>query len=329
MDIIYTDPSLKEIGYLDNRYEIDLDIGLSGKSENDFELSIPIDLWDKSLNKDSIIFEDSENSEVGGIVDGIIPNTGTNTITLHGTAWRGVIAKQYISPPSGSAYYQARGDANAFLRDVLDDSFGGLVVGSNESCGYDVNYDIRYINMLEAIEKTLSKAGLKLRVSFDRYSHSAVCSAVPRFLLNKELSNDYGYSLQAKDIDNGYNHCICLGQGELENRRVINLYLLKNGTVTQDESVAIDDGNVSVHRRTTIYENTNAENDDELIKGGTEKLSMGEKVLEISKISDVDIGDLVNAKEVITGIEMQKVINEKIFKGFIDKIEIENKVGDE
>lgn len=329
MDIIYTDNNLNELGYLDVRYELDMDIGLSGCSENDFELTIPINFWDSSLQKDSIIFEDVQKSEVGGIINGISPNTGTQNIVLHGITWRGLISNQYISPPQGKAYYEARGDANKFLCDVLNDCFNGLIVGSREISGFNVNYDIRYINMLEAIEKTLKKAGLNLCISFDRENHCAVCSAVPRFLLNKELSNDYGYDMQAKDIEDGYNHCICLGQGELEERRVINLYLLKNGSVTQNEAQAISDGNVGIHRKTTVYENTSTDSDEELIKGGTDKLFHGTKTLEISNVTDVSIGDLVSAKEVITGIEMKKVIRSKIYKGFINNIEVENKVGDE
>lgn len=326
MDLIMTDSSFRELGYLKKEYQIDLQIG-NYENDNDFEITIPYSKWNDKFNKHSYFF-DENGSEVGGYIKGITSKTSSQEVVLYGLTWRGLIKQQYIKPPTGKAYYEARGDANIFLRDVLDDYFDGLIVGSTELCGVDIDYDIRYINKLEAIEKTLSNAGLKINIRFDYINHKAIVEAVVKKQLDKELSNDYGYDLIAKDIENGYNHVICLGQGELTERTVIELYSLKNGNITQDEVLAIADGNSGVNRNTTIYENTNAADESELIEGGIEKLTTNEKSLSIDNVTQLSIGDVISSKERITGISMNKEIISQVYKGYIDSISIENKVGD-
>lgn len=326
MDLIMTDASFHELGYLKKECQIDLQIG-NYENANDFEITIPYSRWNDKFNKHSYFF-DENGSEVGGYIKGITSKTASQEVVLYGLTWRGLIKQQFIKPPSGQAYYEAREDANTFLRDVLDDYFDGIIVGSKELCGVNVNYNIRYINKLEAIEKTLSNAGLKINIRFDYVKHVAVVEAIEKNKTNKELSNDYGFDMTAKDIEKGYNHVICLGKGELTERMVVELYLLKNGSITQDEALAIADGNSGINRNTIVYENTNAADENELIEGGTEKLTADEKSLSIDNVDQLGIGDVISSKERITGISMNKEIVSQVYKGYIDSISIENKVGD-
>lgn len=331
MDFIYTGNDLVDIGYLDRQMELDMEIGsYLSSSRNDFELTVPYSVWNPRFSEGSIIYD--ETSEYGGRIQGITSDTANESLTLYGYTWRGLISKKYVVPPSGQSHYQARGDANDFLRAILDDQFDGLIVGSTELCGVEINRDLRYVNMLEAIEKTLGDVGLKLKIVFDIQNKCAVCSATPtvNYSNDTELNNDYGYNLVAKAIKNGYNHVICLGQGELAERTVINLYRLSNGTVTQDESLAIADGNVGINRRTMLYDYSSVESEDELLQGGIDQLNENQdtNTLEISNVENVDIGDIVGAKDRITGIYMQKQIISKVLSGYVDNIDIEYKVGD-
>lgn len=333
MDFIYTGNDLVDIGYLDRQMELDMEIGsYLSSSRNDFELTVPYSVWNPKFNEGSIIYDNDETSEYGGRIQGITSDTANECVTLYGYTWRGLISKKYVVPPSGQSHYQARGDANDFLRAILDDQFDGMIFGSTELCGVEVNRDLRYVNMLEAIEKTLGDVGLKLKITFDKRNKCAVCSAVPivNYSNDTELNNDYGYNLVAKAIKNGYNHVICLGQGELTERTVINLYRLSNGTVTQDESLAIADGNVGINRRTMLYDYSSVESEEELLQGGIDQLNENQdtNTLEISNVENVDISDIVGAKDRITGIYMQKQIISKVLTGFIDNIDIEYKVGD-
>lgn len=333
MDFIYTGNDLVDIDYLDRQMELDMEIGsYLSSSRNDFELTVPYSVWNPKFNEGSIIYDNDETSEYGGRIQGITSDTANESVTLYGYTWRGLISKKYVVPPSGQSHYQARGDANDFLRAILDDQFDGLIVGSTELCGVEVNRDLRYVNMLEAIEKTLGDVGLKLKIAFDIQNKCAVCSAVPitNYSNDTELNNDYGYNLVAKAINNGYNHVICLGQGELAERTVFNLYRLSNGAVTQDESLAIADGNVGINRRTMLYDYSSVESEEELLQGGIDQLNENQdtNTLEISNVENVDIGDIVGAKDRITGIYMQKQIISKVMTGYVDNIDIEYKVGD-
>lgn len=340
MDFICTNVDGKENGYLSRRTSIDLEIGsYLSTSRNDFEITMPASEWETVLDEGSLFYDDNEDSEFGGRIQGKTSDTSAKTVILYGFTWRGLISKQYIEPPAGQSHYKARGDANAFLRDILDDYFDGLIVGPSEECGIEINRDIRYVNKLEAIEKTLSDAGLKLKVRTEKYSdingsnkRKVIVSAVrvENKSENMEYSQDYGYNLVAKDIKNGYNHVICLGQGELTERTVIHLYRLKNGVITQDESLAIKDGITGINRRTMLYDYSSVESTDELIQGGIDQLNQNcdTKSLEISNVDDVDISDIVGARDQITGIYMQKKIISKVLTGYTNNIKIQYKVGD-
>lgn len=333
MDFIYTGNDLVDIDYLDIQMELDMEIGsYLSSSRNDFELTVPYSVWNSKFNEGSIIYDNDETSEYGGRIQGITSDTANESVTLYGYTWRGLISKKYVVPPSGQSHYQARGDANDFLRAILDDQFDGLIIGSTELCGVIVNRDLRYVNMLEAIEKTLGDVGFKLKITFDIENKCAVCSAVPitNYSNDTELNNDYGYNLVAKAIKNGYNHVICLGQGELTERTVINLYRLSNGNITQNESEAIADGNIGINRRTMLYDYSSVESEEELLQGGIDQLNENQdtNTLEISNVENVDIGDIVGAKDRITGIYMQKQIISKVLTGYVDNIDIEYKVGD-
>lgn len=333
MDFIYTGNDLVDIGYLDRQMELDMEIGsYLSSSRNDFELTVPYSVWNPKFAEGSIIYDNNETNEYGGRIQGITSDTANECVTLYGYTWRGLISKKYVVPPSGAAYYQARGDANDFLRAILDDQFDGLIIGANELCGVEINRDLRYVNMLEAIEKTLADVGLKLKITFDIQNKCAVCSAAPivNYSNDTELNNDYGYNLVAKAIKNGYNHVICLGQGELTERTVMNLYRLSSGNITQNGSEAIADGNVGINRRTMLYDYSSVESEDELLQGGIDQLNKNQdtNTLEISNVENVDIGDIVGAKDRITGIYMQKQVISKVLTGFVDSIDIEYKVGD-
>lgn len=335
MDLIYTDKNLVDLNFFNSRTSVDIENGLySSDSRNDFEITIPTDAWDRNFNEGSI-FYDAEGGEVGGRVQGLKNNTSTNKITVCGYTWRGLISKKYIEPANGQAYYLARGDANKFLRDILDNTFDGLIIGNAEDCGVEVNRDLRYTNMLEAIEKTLADKKLRLKITVkcnDDQSKKVICSAVP--INNKsettEFNEDYGYSLIAQDIKNGYNHCICLGQGELTERTVIHLFLLSNGEITTDQSRAIADGIAGLNERTMVYDYPSVETEDELISGGIDQLKQNSdtKSLQISNVDDVEIGDIVGARDRITNIYMQKQIIAKVISGNVDRLKIQNKVGD-
>lgn len=329
MDLIYTDRYHTEIGYL-KRCEVDMELGSStlSSAKNDFTITMPIDMLPKEIEQDSLIYE--IGTEFGGIVNGIGADTSLNKATVYGTLWRGVLAQKIISPPPGQAYYQARGEANKAISNLIDHQFDGLIVANDKLSEITIYRDFRYTNLLEGIEKMLAEQNARLDIKadyMDKHIH-AVVSAVPvnNYSNEIELSNDYGITLSAKKIKNGVNHVICLGKGELTERTVIHLYKQENGIITTDSTYAIQGAN----ERTITYDYSSAETEEELVEGGKKKfIEKGdEESLSIAISANVEIGDIVAARERITGIYMQKAVTQKIAKGYIDRVKIDYKVGE-
>lgn len=79
-----------------------------------------------------------------------------------------------------------------------------------------------------------------------------------------------------------------------------------------------------------LYDYSSVESLDELINGGIDKLNENSdtKSLQISNVDNVEIGDIVGARDRITGIYMQKQIESKILSGYMNRIKIQYKVGD-
>ena len=84
--------------------------------------------------------------------------------------------------------------------------------------------------------------------------------------------------------------------------------------------------------RTATFDNSNAESAEELEKGGIERLqaawSKGKLQLDLDATSSYDIGDIVGAKELVTGTTMQKPIAKKIVTIENNTIQITHKVGE-
>lgn len=329
MELIYTDKDYKEVNYLKN-CEIDMELGsaMFSNARNDFTITMALDKLPEELRNGSLIYE--EGTEFGGIVNGIGADTALNKATVYATLWRGMLAKKIIEPVRGQAYYQARGDANEVIQELIDQEFNGLIVAEKVKSGIDVYRDFRYTNLLESIEKMLYEKNARIAIRTERYDGiiRALVATVPIFDYSNEieLNNDYGITLSAKKIKSGINHVICLGKGELVERDVIHLYKLANGEITTDGEYSIK----GLNEYTSIYDNANAETEDDLIEGGKKKFDemSDEESLSIAITADVEIGDVVSARERTTGIYMRKPVTQKIAKGYIDRVKIDYKVGE-
>ena len=108
MELIYTDPNGKELGYILNA-NIDMEIGEDEKNSiNDFEIEFKRSGWDGTIEFGSQLYV--PDTEYGGIVQEISTSTKANSITTKGYTWRGMMTKKIIQPGS------AGGFPRAFLR---------------------------------------------------------------------------------------------------------------------------------------------------------------------------------------------------------------------
>lgn len=325
LEYIYTDANYNELGYL-SHFDADVEIGKYDISKNDFELTLSLDERDPLFTVGSLFYK--ENTEIGGVIQRLKINTSDNTITMIGPTFRGLLEKEYVQPPAGSAYLTLNGEANTCINTLIGDRFDGLFVVDNiGASNINVKYDVRDINLLQALEKALgaSNARLCIRHRVDGKIH--LCAEKINDLSDTlRYDNDYQIGMIVKTESKPYNHILALGKGELLDRLRVNLYLQPDGSWSESNQAY-----TGLDRKTYKHEDANVENRDELIKNATEKVADENEsnTLDISfEADDAELFDIVGAKENITGISFKEPITQKIIKISDGDISISYKVGD-
>ena len=307
MDLIYTNSKMEDIGVLQD-YELDLAFGAD---ENNFECRIQ----SASHCCEAGSFLYFEGTEYGGIVDGIESDTDTGEVVYSGRTWHGILNSKVLQPDSGKAYLTVSGEANAVIASLVSRmGLSDLFEASSEVSGLNVsNYKMnRYISGYDGIKKMLGAVGGKLLFTFKEGKVILSAAAVHDYSNDEEFDSDL-VDFQAKKTFNTVNHLICLGSGELENRMVIHLYADTEGNISQTQT------QFGVDEISSIYEYSNIESVDELLKEGTEKLKSLVSSSEISIDFDADddsydVGDIIGAVDNITGMMAHAEIKKKIVK---------------
>ena len=321
MDLIYTDVNRKDIGVLKD-YGLDLAFG---SDENDFELVI--DLNNHCCEADCLVY--IEGTEYGGIIDKIGVITADEKLTYHGRTWQGIVASKVIVPSGGKSHLTVSGEANKILGDLFSKlGLDGLFVASDEDSGIQIekySFD-RYINAYLGISKMLESASGKLKFSY--VENKVIVSALPAVDYTKDEQFDSdNVEMQLEKTKNTVNHLICLGKGELTERKVVHLYMDKNGRVGQKQSF------FGLQEIVDTYDYPNAESVEELVKDGTAKLqelASTDKVQMDFTAEDnrYDVGDIVGAKEIITDTIVSARITKKIVTINQGVVNIQYKVGE-
>lgn len=324
MDLIITDSNFNELGYL-KKYELDLEIGKYGVSSNDFQLTINTDDMVDGFSYDSLFY--IENTEYGGFVENIKVDTQNKTISYLGKTFRGMLEKEYIQPPSGQAYLNLKGEANKCINELINRKFNDLFVVDNVGLSeININYSIRDLNLLQALENALGTQNAKIGI----IHHSDGLVHLHALKINDlsdsiQYDNNYKVGMVVQTKKKPYNHILALGKGELTDRLRVNLYLQKDGTWSDTEYYK------GLDRKSYKYDDTNAEVLEELKSNAIKKVieENGTDTLEISFESDnADLFDIVSTKEQITGAYFKSQITQKILKITNNSIAISYKVGD-
>lgn len=325
LEYIYTDSNYNELGYL-THFDADVEIGEYDVSKNDFELTLSLEDRDPLYTIGSLFYK--EDTEIGGVIQRLKINTSDNAITMIGPTFRGLLEKEYVQPPSGSAYLSLNGEANTCINALVGDRFDGLFVVDNiGASNINVRYDVRDINLLQALEKALgaSNARLCIRHRVDGKVH-LWAEKINDLSDTLQYDNDYQIGMIVKTESKPYNHILALGKGELLDRLRVNLYLQIDGSWSESNEIY-----KGLNRKTYKHEDVNVENRTELIKNATEKVveSNESDTLEISfDADDAELFDIVGAKENITGISFKEPITQKIIKISDGDVSISYKVGD-
>lgn len=225
MDLIYTDKTRKDIGVLSD-YELD---EAFGKSENNF--SLKISLSEHCMEPGCVIY--AENTEYGGIIDTLNPNTKDSTLTYKGRTWHGILNSKVLEPNTGEDYLILSGEANSVLKEIITRlKLNDVFSVSEEDSGIEIiHYQCsRYPCAYDEIRKMLYEFMGKLTINCRM--QTVLLSVSPLY----DYSADEEWDANQLDftIEKNYhpvNHLICLGSGDLKDRHVIHLFTDENGGI--------------------------------------------------------------------------------------------------
>ena len=304
-------------------YDIDMEAG----GENTFEMEIPRAAWSGEYEHGMLIYV--PGTEFGGPIGEIQTMNEPEMVYCKGYVWRGLLQKKIIEPPAGTDYYTISGDANACIRQLITNIYADpLIQGAQTAAGVTIsNYQFnRYTDLLAGMEAMLSSVGYRLNIAYKQENtggHVEI-GAVPieNYTAQIQFSEDDEIKITADDIRNGVNHLICLGQGELSERLVVHLYADESGNISRTQSLFGRD------EIAEVYDYSSAEDEAELVKGGTERLKeiMSAQRFDASAgriDEDLQIGDVISGKDYTTGINVSLPIERKILRivGEVETIE--------
>ena len=299
--VIHADAYGRELGYLE-WCEGDFTVG----RVNTFELRIPPAGGVRA--GDYLMVEDTE---FGGVVDGIEVDTTQDYVTASGRTWHGLLETTVVVPDPGSERLRLTGELNEVLGELIERQGLGLcMAASGEDSGmrldgYGVTRVSTKMDAYAVICSALASVGAKLRVRYDGGRRRAVLSAVPRAsYISDGLDGNRG-DFRVRTT-RPYNHLHCMGAGEGAGRAVVDVYADADGNVSTAQTLFGAD-----HKGKT-WENTNLEADELLAEGMGELRDMQDELCTCAVISDgtarYDIGDIVGGVSVEHGVAVTTAI---------------------
>ena len=317
MDLIYTNSERVDQGVL-SAYAFDLSFGAS---ENDFV--IVIGTAEAMLDYGAFIY--MEGTEYGGIVDIKQVITNSESVTYKGRTWHGVLNSKIIEPDPGANYYVVSGDANEILSLLIARmGLSELFTANKKAAVVDiVTYQFhRYCKGYDGIAAMLSDNGAKLKIAWK--NQTVELSAVPIDDYTQNPIDGDTTTLTVEQHEKKVNHLVCLGKGELSEREVIHLYVDQSGNIGDTQYYT------GVDEVTEKYENSNTE---DLRSDGVKRFKelrdndKAEITLPENDALTYDIGDIVEASDVQTGVSATASVTQKIVRINNGAISTEYKTG--
>lgn len=327
MDLIYMNNAKEDIGVLQS-YELDMAFG---SDENTFECNIKAK--DHCCEAGHYLY--IEGTEYGGIIDTIQSKTGEDEVIYSGRTWHGIIGSKIILPLLGGEeipsnvtvrtqdskgnslvgrYLIVSGDANKCIGYILARcGLSDLFEAPSTASGITINaYQFhRFTDAYTGLNKMLaSAAGAKLKLAYQ--GGKIIVEAAKRY----DYSEDDSFDSDLVDfrITKRYrtvNHLICLGSGELENRMVVHLYADADGNISRTQT------QFGLDEYCATYDYSAIESEEELIQSGTDELKSLWEQDSLSmdydeSMDSYDVGDIVGARDNITGVSVASAITKKI-----------------
>lgn len=259
-------------------------------------------------------------TEIGGVIGDVYTDTQTDSVSLLGLTWRGMMARKIIRPPTGQDYKTVSGELNQIIREVTAGMFGDIIQVTGAGTGKTVSsysFD-RYTTVLAGLEKMLKAYGYRLKFAYKTGvpGGSGWCEvgAVP--IVDRsgeiELSQDNRLNFTIEDNRTGVNHLIVGGMGELAERAIVDLYVQADGSISRTRQYY-----TGVQEIAEFFDYPATSDADELAAAGEKYLAdvSSRKTFRMNVQSldiDIDIGDIIGGRDYITGTTVKKALINKI-----------------
>lgn len=256
-----------------------------------------------------------DGTEYGGTIDKIKASTSRSngrSLTAKGRSWHGILAGKRLVPDPDRSHIVVSGQIATVLQALIErmglsDLFEAPASESDNRDISDYEFE-RFVDGYTGIKAMCTAHNMKLKMRFvEGKVLIGACDVV-----------DYGSKVDSDLIDfdlerisRRTNHLICGGTGENENRAIIHFYADENGVVSKTQSL------FGVDEIAAFYDYSNAD-EEKLEEDGKKKLEemqgQGTVEVDVHDDLDIDVGDIVSARDNVNGITVSAAITKKIVK---------------
>ena len=250
-----------------------------------------------------------DGTEYGGVIDQASYEAGreaSGSILCKGRTWHGILAGKRLLPDSGSGYLSVSGKAGDALASLIARmGLSGLFSAASDDTAVSYTFE-RFVDGYSGL-KAMAKANGR-KVAMRRKGGKVEISLPPAVdYANKVDSDLLDFTLTS--VHRCVNHLVCAGTGELEDRAVVHFYADSAGNVSHTQSL------FGVDEIAALYDYSNAD-EAQLEEEGKKKLqeyqTQGSVEVEAHDDIDVDVGDVISARDNAHGRTVSATVAKKI-----------------
>ena len=302
MVLVVHDPELGDVRELSD-FTLDLAFG---SDENAFELEC-----DAAFAPEEGQFVFIDGAEYGGVVDEASYEAGrdaSGTVTCKGRTWHGILAGKRLLPDEGSGYLAVSGKAGEVLASLIARmGLSDLFSAASDDSAVSFTFD-RFCDGYSGLGALAKANGRK--VEMRRKSGKVELSMPPAVNYASKVDSDL-LDFTLTSVYRCVNHLVCAGTGELEERAVVHFYADSAGNVSHTQTL------FGVDEICALYDYSNAD-EEKLEEEGKKKLkeyqTQGSVEVDAHDDIDVDVGDVISARDNAHGRTVTATVAKKIVK---------------
>ena len=302
MVLVVHDPAVGDVREIE---EFELDLAF-GSDENALKLEARAD---EAPEEGQFVFIDA--TEYGGVIDQASYEAGreaTGSILCKGRTWHGILAGKRLLPDSGSGYLSVSGKAGEVLASLIGRmGLSGLFSAAADDTAVSYTFE-RFCDGYSGL-KAMAKANGR-KVAMRRRGGKVELSLPPAVDYANKVDSDL-LDFKLTSVHRCVNHLVCAGTGELEDRAVVHFYADAAGNVSHTQSL------FGVDEISALYDYSNAD-EEKLEEEGRKKLqeyqTRGSVEVEAHDDIDVDVGDVISARDNAHGRTVTATVAKKIVK---------------